>query len=98
MDLKTLDITLDNVIDNFMNCSNMMIGRMGKYCITFKTNQKSFDIWRRNHKHSFNANLNQDDLDDAIGLPLETMNAFLVGKDDQINFYDTQTYKKINTC
>ena len=93
MELQTMDIFLENVIDNFMNCSQMMIGRKVKYCITFKTNEKCFDIWRRQYYHSFNANVVNLNLNGSIGLPIEKINLFLVARGAEINFYDVDTFK-----
>ena len=35
---KTFEATLENVMFNFMNCSQMMFGSKQQYCVTFKTN------------------------------------------------------------
>jgi hypothetical protein len=35
---ETLMPELENVMFNFMNCSQMMFGSLVRYCITFKTN------------------------------------------------------------
>ena len=90
--------TLENVMYNFMNCSQMMFGKMVKYCITYKTNQKSFDIHRRKFVHDFRVNVVPADLDGSRGLPIETMNAFLVSMVDVIKFYDIDTFEEIKAC
>lgn len=38
---------LENVMYNYMSCNQMIIGKMVRYCVTYKANQKSFDIHRR---------------------------------------------------
>lgn len=81
-----------------MNCSQMMFGKMVKYCITYKTNQKSFDIHRRKFVHDFRVNVVPADLDGSRGLPIETMNAFLVSMVDVIKFYDIDTFEEIKAC
>ena len=70
----------------------MLFGSKVKYGITFKTNQKSFDIWTRRYNHNFNVNTHSFDYNGAIGLPMESMDSFLVGKGDTIRFYDINTY------
>jgi hypothetical protein len=45
--------TLENVMFNFMGCNQMMFGSKVKYGITYKQNQKSFDIYRRRYEHDF---------------------------------------------
>lgn len=38
IDLETFEPKLDNVMYNFMGCSQMMFGSKVKYGITYKTN------------------------------------------------------------
>lgn len=65
--------TLENVINNFMGCTQMMYGSKVRFGITYKINQKSFDIWSRKLKHSFNANVYSENFDGSIGLPMESL-------------------------
>jgi hypothetical protein len=44
---------LENVMNNYMNCNQMMYGKRVKFCVTYKTSQKSFDIYRRRYQHNF---------------------------------------------
>ena len=78
IDRKTLMPELENVMQNFMNCSQMMFGKAVRYGITYKTNQKSFDVHRRKFEHDYRVNIVDADLDGSRGLPMESMNAFLV--------------------
>jgi len=73
----------------------MMFGSKVKYGITFKTNQKSFDVYRRKFEHDFRVNVVEYDLDGSKGLPIEDMNAFLITRGDKIEFYDIDTYVEI---
>ena len=73
----------------------MMFGSKQKYCVTFKTNQKSFDIYRRKYEHDFRPNIVSQNLDGEKGLEIYSMNAFAVSKIDTIHFYDVTTYKEI---
>jgi hypothetical protein len=75
-----------------------MFGKKVLYGITYKTNQKSFDIHRRKFEHDFRVNVVENDLDGSIGLSIESMNAFLVSKVDQICFYDIDTFNEIKSC
>jgi len=92
IDPKTFMPVIENVMNNFMNCTQMMFGSKVRYCITYKTNQKSFDIYRRKYEHDFRVNVVQDNLDGSWGLPIEDMNAFLVSNLNVIKFYDVDTY------
>ena len=53
IDPETFMPTLENVMFNFMGCNQMMFGSKVKYGITYKQNQKSFDIYRRRYEHDF---------------------------------------------
>ena len=73
----------------------MMFGSRVKYCITYKTNQKSFDIYRRKYEHDFKVHvITKQDLEGAVALELEKMNSFVVAKIDKINIYDSETFEK----
>lgn len=98
IDQSTLEPALENTMFNFMNCSQMMFGRKVKYCITYKTNQKSFDIHRRKFEHDFRNTVVNKDLDGSRGLPIDSMNAFLVSKIDKIFFYDTDSFNEMEDC
>ena len=99
IDPKTFLPILENVMFNFMNCTQMIFGSKVKYGITFKTNASSFDIYRRKYEHNFQVNVvSEYNLDGSRGLPIEAMNAFLISKTDRIKFFDTKTYKEIKEC
>ena len=98
VDHETLEPKLENVMQNFMNCSQMMFGKKVKYGITYKTNQKSFDIHRRKFEHDFKVNVVEADLDGSRGLPIESMNAFLVSQVAKIRFFDIDTFDEIKEC
>ena len=98
VDRDTLQPVLENVMFNFMNCSQMMFGSRVKYGITFKTNQRSFDIYRRKYEHDFCANIFEENLDRCKAMPIETMNAFMVSKIDIIRFFDIDTYQELKEC
>ena len=70
----------------------MMFGSKVKYGITYKTNERSFDIHRRKFVHDYKTNVVTADMDGSRGLPIESMNAFLVSCIDTIKFYDIDTF------
>ena len=95
----TYEPNLENVMFNYMNCNQMMFGSKVRYCITYKTNQLSFDIYRRKYEHGFKVNVSdQDNLDNCKALPIESMNCILVSKLEKIKFYDFDSYKEIPEC
>ena len=52
IDKKTFMPELENVMMNYMCCNQMMFGSKVKYGISFKLNEKSFNIYRRKYQHN----------------------------------------------
>ena len=82
-------------MNNFMNCSLMMFGAKGKYGITYKTNEGNFDVYRRKYIHDYKVAVVDGNMDGSRGLPIESMNAFLISQVNIIKFYDVDTFKEI---
>ena len=57
IDMETYEAVMENVMNNFMNCSIMMFGALGKYGITYKTNEGNFDVYRRKYIHDYKVNV-----------------------------------------
>ena len=57
IDKETMMPILENVMANYMGCNQMMFGSKVRYGVTYKTNQKSFDIYRRKYWHEFKVPL-----------------------------------------
>jgi hypothetical protein len=47
IDPETLLPNLENVMYNYMNCNQTMFGKRVRFCVTYKTNMRSFDVYRR---------------------------------------------------
>ena len=88
---------LENLMSNYMKCSDMMFGSQVKYGITYKTNQKSFDIHRRKYWHDFKVPINHHNLEDSIGLEVASMKIFFLANIDEIRVYDSNTFKILDT-
>jgi len=73
----------------------MMFGNKVRYGITYKANEKSFDVWQRKYSHNFSANLCHDNLEGCLGLPMESTETFLVSNVSEINVYDLRTYEAV---
>lgn len=95
IDLETFEPKLENVMFNFMGCNQMMFGSKVKYGITYKTNQKSFDVYRRRYIHDYKVPISHEILEGSMGLDLPTMKAFLITNIDKIYMYDSETYQRI---
>ena len=42
---------LENVMFNYTSCTQMMFGKKVKYGVTYKANEKSFDIYKKKMYH-----------------------------------------------
>ena len=52
----------------------MMFGSKVRYCITYKTNQTSFDVYRRKYVHDYRVNVVNNNLDGSAGIEIQSMN------------------------
>ena len=75
---ETLMPEKENVMYNFMNCSQMMFGSLVRYCITFKTNQPNFSIWVRKAWHNFKVALTKDNMEGSMGANLRSLNQYVM--------------------
>jgi hypothetical protein len=95
VDKHTLEIKLDNVMANYMDCVQMMIGSKVRYCVTYKTGAKVFNVFRANYIHNFKVTVVSDNFEGAKGLELASLKAFLCTRKDGVFMYDTNTYSAI---
>lgn len=78
IDKDTLMPKLENVMFNFMNCSQMMFGSLVRYGITFKTNQPNFSIWVRKSFHNFKVSKTTDNMEGSVGANLPSLNQYVM--------------------
>lgn len=83
---------LENVMYNYMSCNQMMIGSMRKYAITYKSNEKSFDIYQRKFMHNLRVCVDSQNFAGSKAVEFELSGLFLVSKIDQVLLYDNNTY------
>lgn len=72
IDPETFMPKLENVMYNFMNCNQMMFGSKVRYCITYKSNEKNFDVYTRKFEHDFKATVVRDNYEGSLGISVET--------------------------
>ena len=95
IDKQTFLPQLENAMVNFMQCNQMMFGSAVRYCITYKTNEKSFFIYTRKFIHDFKVKVAYDNFEGALGLNVVSMGVFLVTNVDEIQMYDCTTFQEI---
>ena len=83
---------LEDVVDNYMQCSTIMFGGKENYCITFKQNQKSFDIYRQKYIHSFKQVVYHHDFNKSLGLELKSLNSFVVTRGHEILMFNSDNF------
>lgn len=79
---------------NYMSCNQMMFGSKVRYCVTYKTNQKSFEVYRRKYEHDFKVPISFENFEGSRGLEIPSINAFVATQVDKINIYDQDTFEK----
>ena len=95
IDQKTLEPKLEAVMFNFMKCNQMMFGSKVRYCITFKTNQKGFEVYRRKYEHNFKSLLYKANFEGSNGLQVTKTNRILVSQINKVHVINSQTYKEM---
>ena len=92
---ETLMPELENVMANYMNCTQMLFGKRVKYCVTYTTNQRSFDIHRRKYMHNFKVPVSNENMEGSKGLEIVSMNLFLASKIDKVLIFDSETFQQM---
>ena len=93
IDMETFLPQLENCMYNYSNADQLMFGRKVKYGISYKSNERSFELYRRKMAHVFKMNVDDQDFEGAKGIELMSMNVFLVTKIDQIIMFDSDTFQ-----
>ena len=97
IDPETLMPELENVMANYMGCNQMMFGARVRYGITFKTNQRSFRVYRRRHEHDFIVPVQRDNLEGAHAIDMPKSKTYRIAKIDMIRIYDSQTFDEVGS-
>jgi len=79
---ETLIPELENVMYNFMNCNQMMIGSMRRYGISYKQNERCFAIYTRKYMHNLRVCVDNNDYSGSKGIEILSSNLTLVSKID----------------
>lgn len=88
---------LENVMNNFMQCTQTMMGPKVRSCITYKVNQRSFEVHKRKYQHEFRVPITSENLEGAIGREFTEANIFTVSKINSIDIYDSNSFKKVGS-
>lgn len=95
IDKETFEPTLENVMYNFMQCSQMMFGSRVRFGITYKTNQPGFQIYTRKFFHNFKVALSNYNYEGAIGENLTSLEQYIMSEKQKVGIYDAKNFKLI---
>ena len=70
----------------------MLFGKKVRYCVTLKTNQKSFEIYSRKYQHNMKVPISIENLEGSKSLELSKEKQFLVTRIDKVDIYDSETF------
>ena len=91
IDKQTLIPVLENVMYNYMECSQMMIGAAKRFSVTYTSNQRQFDIFTRKYMHNFRVNVDSTNFENQKALEISSSNILLVSLTDKILIFDVIT-------
>ena len=86
---------LENVMYNFMNCNQMMIGSMRRYGISYKQNERSFAIYTRKYMHNLRVCVDDQDYSGSKGIEIISSNLTLVSKVNELILLDSRSYNVV---
>ena len=91
IDRDTLLPKLENVMKNFMDCSQMMFGARVRYGVSYKINQPGFTIYTRKYYHNFKIITTTANHEGACGANIETGNCYALANGLTCNIHDQVT-------
>lgn len=95
IDKDTLEPTCENVMYNFMQCSQMMFGAKVFFGIFFKMNQPGIQICTRKYFHNYRVQVRDKNFEGAVGANLSSMNASIVGEGKNLIIVDQVTLDRV---
>ena len=69
---------LENVMSNFMQCSQLLFGSKVRFAVSFKKDMPGIIIYKRKYFHNFKVTISTKDYEGAIGLNMQLQNKYLM--------------------
>lgn len=95
VDKKTLEAKLENAMINYMKCSQMLFGPRVRSCITYKSGQNGFQIYKRKFFHNFKCTISEEKLENACGANLHEMGAYCLANGTSFSICDGESFSLI---
>lgn len=69
---------LENVANNYMECSMMLLGTKMRYAVAYTRMGKQIKLYKRKYSHDLQVQINDYKLEGSQCLELQTFDVFLV--------------------
>lgn len=76
-----------------MEATQCMYGKRVRYGITYKQNERSFNLYRRKYMHNLKVCINNKDMEGAFACLFDKYNCMLVAKIDEVFIFDSHSYQ-----
>jgi hypothetical protein len=70
LEAKTDEPLLENIIFNFMKCTNVVMGTRAKFFFSYTQLKQGFDIIKRKYFHHYEAPLTSDNFENCKGIEI----------------------------
>ena len=87
IDKETFHPTLENCMNNFMQCSIMMFENKDRFGISFKLNAPDFVIYARRFFHNFTVHISRADNEGAVGANLSKKGEYVMADKTQVQIF-----------
>lgn len=94
IDKDTFKPELENVMNNFYRCTQMLIGGYNKYSINYKQNQACFDVYTRKYMHNLRVTSNSANYENCKAIEIISSRLLMVTKLNRVVMYDINTLKE----
>lgn len=81
---ETLEPQLENVMGNYLGCSNLLFGARVRYGVAFKASEPGIQVHRRRLFHNFKVCLHQEPSGEAVCDELRSLKQFIVGRQRRV--------------
>jgi hypothetical protein len=95
IDKKTFAPSLENVMYNFMQCSQLMFGARVRYGISYKAGQPDFVVYTRKYFHNFKVAICSNNHEGARGANLSSTSQYVMAERARIGIYDAASFKVV---
>jgi hypothetical protein len=84
-----------NTMVNFFETGMLVLGDKAPYAIAYKEDEPDFKMFTRKMHQDFQATVNNQNFENALGMTIVDVNHFFVADDEKIYMFDDITYEKL---